>query len=214
MIFNYIYTDRMRVYLDKRNQRLLNSSSQIDLILFGDSILQGYDVNRYHPSSKIILNSAISGDRLPYMVARIEQDVFKFKPKELLFLGGINDIRAWQDNTRSLDEVEAFACTLVTQYQQIIELAQANDVIIHPVFITKNQESEHNYIFINYIVDIVNEKLKGLEAKYNVTFIDFNNSLTTDTGLISLDLTSDGLHPNELGYLAITQQLLALGILN
>lgn len=213
MIFNYMYTDRMRPYLKKRNNYLSGKSPNIDLMLFGDSILQGYDINRYYPATLTILNSAIGGDRLPYMISRMEEDVLRFNPKAILFLGGINDIRAWQNEERSLEDFEQFANSIVLQYQEVIESAQKNKIRIYPMFLTKNQEQKHNYIFINHIVDTINCKLKQLEAQYNLSFIDLNSSLANDDGLISLDLTSDGLHPNELGYLAVTEQLLELGIL-
>ncbi len=208
MIFNYLYTDQKRVYLNERNKRLINSEQVVEMVLFGDSILEGYDISRYFPSSKLVVNSAVGGDRLPYMVQRLEQDVLALKPKEMLFLGGINDIRAWQTADRTVEEVPTFVAELVNQYSQVISEAQANNITVHPILLTNNQEHKHNYIFINYIVNLLNVELKKLESTLNVKFIDFNQVLCNEYGTISLDLTSDGLHPNELGYLKITDLLI------
>lgn len=208
MIFNYLYTDQKRVYLNERNKRLINSEHVVEMILFGDSILEGYDISRYFPSSKLVVNSAVGGDRLPYMVQRLEQDVLALKPKEMLFLGGINDIRAWQTADRTVEEVPTFVAKLVNQYSQVISEAQANNITVHPILLTYNQEHKHNYTFINYIVNLLNVELKKIESTLNVKFIDFNQVLCNEYGTISLDLTSDGLHPNELGYLKITDLLI------
>lgn len=208
MIFNYLYTDQKRVYLNERNKRLINSEQVVEMVLFGDSILEGYDINRYFPSSKLVVNSAVGGDRLPYMVQRLEQDVLVLKPKEMLFLGGINDIRAWQTADRTVEEVPTFVAELVNQYSQVISEAQANNITVHPILLTNNQEQKHNYTFINYIVNLLNVELKKIESTLNVKFIDFNQVLCNEYGTISLDLTSDGLHPNELGYLKITDLLI------
>ncbi|WOO88882.1 GDSL-type esterase/lipase family protein [Mollicutes bacterium LVI A0078] len=208
MIFNYLYTDQKRVYLNERNKRLINSEQVVEMVLFGDSILEGYDISRYFPSSKLIINSAVGGDRLPYMVQRLEQDVLALKPKEMLFLGGINDIRAWQTADRTVEEVPTFVAELVNRYSQVISKAQAHNITVHPILITNNQEHKHNYTFINYIVNLLNIELKKLESTLNVKFIDFNQVLCNEYGTISLDLTSDGLHPNELGYLKITDLLI------
>lgn len=208
MVFNYIYTDRMRPYLEQRNKQLIEGNVEIDLILFGDSILQGYDFNRYYPVTLKVVNSAIGGDRIQYMVQRFEEDVLKLQPKQVLFLGGINNIRAWYNEQRSIDEIPEIVAEVVDGYVEIIKMATQNGITIYPVLITQNQEEKHNHQFINEIVNLTNTKLKKLEEIYDVKFIDFNQCLCNEYGSISLDLAPDGLHPNELGYLQITNLLL------
>lgn len=213
MIFNYLYTDQKRVYLDQRNERLIKTGQSVEIVLFGDSILEGYDINRYFPTSKAIINSAIGGDRLPYMIQRFEQDVVALNPKQMIFLGGINDLRAWQNEERKVEEVPHFVESVVNQYSQVIKRAQAQGITVHPILLTKNQEQKHNYTFINYIVNAVNLELKKLEPILNIEFIDFNQVLSNEYGTVSLDLTTDGLHPNELGYLKITDLLIEKGLI-
>ncbi len=212
MIFNYEYTDRMRPYLKQRNEKVIESNAKIDLILFGDSIFQSYDINRYFPMSKKVINSAIGGDRLQFMVQRFEEDVLNLKPNEVIFLGGINNIRAWQNENRKLEEISEIVKTIVEGYSEIIKMAHKNRITIYPVLITKNQEEKHNHIFINEVINQVNNELLTLERELSVKFIDFNKVLCNENGAISLDLAPDGLHPNELGYMKITDMLIENGI--
>lgn len=204
MIFNNIFTDRKRRFLDLRSKELKVNP---DLIVFGDSIHEGFNFPRYGVVSKSILNSAISGDQIWCMKERLQVDVINYHPKQCLFMGGINDIRQAVKDNISIAELEQTINQVYADYVQIIEQLVANDIQIYPCLITRNSEDRYNYEVINLVVDKVNEKLENYGLIHGINFINYNEVLCNQVGILSRDLSNDGLHPNDYGYLAMFKLL-------
>ncbi len=211
MLFNYYYTDEKRNFLNLRNKQI--AGADIDLVLHGDSIMEGFNLNRLTVTNKIIVNSGIGGDRIHYMYKRMTDDVINLKPTACLFMGGINDVRAWLNDDITSDDITYIINHIVTNYQKIIKTCMENSVMIYPCLLIKNNEPEKNSTFMNAIIDQINRELIKLEDSINVKFIDFNPIICNELGKLSMDLSSDGLHPNDFGYLKMCDVLTKLGIL-
>lgn len=213
MIINKYYSDIKRPMFDERAEFLKNKDLSIDLIYFGDSILQGFDASRFGGSSKYILNSAIGGDTLDFMAKRIVQDVFVYSPKQVLFLGGINDIRGWYNENRVVSEIDDFARTILSKYIHIVDKCIEQKIKIYPCTIILNSEDKNNYPFLNLVINEINLKLIEYFISNEIEYINLNEVLVNKYSFLSRDLTDDGLHPNDYGNLEIYKVLIEKGVL-
>lgn len=207
---NYLYTDNKRHFLDLRNKRI---ESPIDLVLFGDSITEGFNLSRYFATNKVIVNSAIGGDRLTFMINRIYQDVIDLKPKNVFMMGGINDIRAWYksglfettfDNPLKHNR-EAIINHVISHYQKAALIFKDNNINIFMAKIIHINEENLNNFFINQLIDEINDKLETILEAENIILIDFNSVLDDDNNNLQKSLADDGLHPNDYGYLKMSE---------
>lgn len=213
MIINKYYSDIKRPLFDKRAELLESRTMDIDLIFFGDSILQGFDINRFGGSKKYILNSAIGGDTLDFMTERITNDVFIYKPRKILFMGGINDIRTWYNAERTVLDINEIVQEVVQKYTHIIELCLEHDITVYPCTIILNSEDKNNYPFLNLVINRINTKLINYFDLKKLEYVDLNEVLINSYGFLSRDLTDDGLHPNDYGNFEIYKVLNKMGVL-
>ena len=163
----------------------------------GDSITHGGD--KFHSGGQLscqwesycnipVKNLALSGDTTSGMLNRFDRDVLPFSPKVLIIMGGINDIRT---SFASAEEV-------IKNLNAIREKCIANDII--PVFITT--PSMYPGIMT---ADFTNENWQADRNKINQWIkstpynLDFNSKLEDEEGLLKLEYTVDGLHPNAKG---------------
>lgn len=201
--YNYGYTDSKRTLFDARK---LDGRS-FDLILMGDSITEGFDINRYAYTNVTYLNSGIGGDRIEYMVDRYQKDVLKYNPKKVLFMGGINDIRAIIEasnmpttyNQKRLDDFEGVKKHILDCIFEIIKLSTETQLIVCKI--TKLNEAGMNNDFINVKIDEINESIARICKAEGIEVIDYNQVLMTEYNKMDMNLSNDGLHPNEYGYL-------------
>lgn len=163
----------------------------------GDSITHGGD--KFHPGGQFleqwenyctmpIKNLALSGDTTSGMLKRFDRDVLTFRPKVLIIMGGINDIRA---SFATADEV-------IKNFTAIREKCLENDIT--PVFITM--------ISMNppiMTATCTNNNWQNDRQKVNQWIIsnqyhlDLNSQLEDSEKLLKLEYTVDGLHPNAKG---------------
>lgn len=198
---------------EQRDQALKAKLPNIELILFGDSILQGFDANRFGGSAKYILNSAIGGDSLDFMYKRLNQDVLAYEPQQVLFLGGINNIRSWYSENRQVTEIEEITNEVATKYQLVVDKLIESGVKVYPCTIILNAEDKNNYPFLNLVISSINQKLINYFNSNQLDYVDFNQVLANKYGFLSRDLTDDGLHPNDYGNFEMYQVLTKKGIL-
>ena len=182
------------------NQRWENNLSENNfydensIVFFGDSQISHW---KMAPSfgSLPILNRGISGDLALKALDRFDKDALKLKPKLLVLLIGINDLGHGQSIDAILSNIE-------------IMLKEANEknikVILCSLLPLRGKHIKN--ISINDILKI-NDQLSGLSIKHIADYVDFYSELVDNEGTFALDLTSDGLHPNRLGYMKMSKIL-------
>lgn len=141
------------------------------------------------------------------MKERLQVDVIDYHPKQCLFMGGINDVRQAVKDNLSIAELEKIIEQVYEDYVQIIEELVTNNIQVYPCLITRNSEDHYNYEVINLAVDKINEKIENYGLKHGISFINYNEVLCNQVGILSRDLSDDGLHPNDYGYLAMFKLL-------
>lgn len=206
MLFNYKYTDSKNEIFKQHNQLVKEMDLPIDLVLLGDSITEAFDLNRYGVTNKTYINAGIGGDRLPYMFERLERDVLSHAPKEVIFMGGVNDLRAWYfEENNKLADLKIIIEHTIFYIDQIIKKLQKNKIDVKLCTITCNYEQDNNFEYMSQIIRRVNEAIILYAKQNNLTLIDYNEVLANEYGYMDLNLSYDGLHPNEYGYIKMCE---------
>ena len=137
-------TTDARVFL---SDVLVDTPNEGSVVVIGDSITDGngatvnadarwpdFLAERLAPQRMAVLNGGISGGRLLQdkmgvnVAARLERDVFaRPNVKAAILLIGINDI-SWPGTDFAPDQKRPTADEMIAGYQQVIALAEANDV--------------------------------------------------------------------------------------
>ncbi|WOO86722.1 GDSL-type esterase/lipase family protein [Mollicutes bacterium LVI A0039] len=193
-----VFQDRRRDYLDIRNEYYHQQDSCCDIVMLGDSITEGFNINYCGTTNKVIINSGISGDRLRNLHARLEVDAVKLKPKQVVLMIGINDLLSDKPNT--IDNYKANVFNLFEEYMKITESLVKHNIIPVCCGIIKTSQFEHNHMFMNQQIAYFNKLLEKYSNENEITYIDYNVVLGDVYGSIDDTFFSDGLHPNEKGY--------------
>ena len=136
-----------------------------------------------------VKNIARSGDTTEMMIERFERDVLPFKPKVLLILGGINDIREGKS-----------ADAIINNLSTLREKCFDNDIV--PVFGTLTPMNEKILRGKNIFLTEKNWRVE--REKVNAWIlqnegIDISKNLYDAEGELRADFTPDGLHPDVRG---------------
>ncbi len=192
------YKDRFQEITDnQRWEKTLYENNLYDensIVFLGDSQISRW---KMAPSfgSLPILNRGISGDLALKALDRFDKDALKLKPKLLVLLIGINDLGHGQSIDAILSNIE-------------IMLKEANKqnikVILCSLLPLRGKHIKN--ISIHDILKI-NDQLSGLSIKHIADYVDFHSELVDKEGTFALELTSDGLHPNRLGYMKMSKIL-------
>jgi len=175
LIRDYLYNNKLTVFF---------GDSQIELWAMAESF-----------GSFPTINKGISGDYAFKAIDRFEKDVIDLKPKLLVILIGINDLRVSQNIDTIVDNIE------------IMLKKSKNDninIILCSLLPVRNEHIKNHSL--NDILRI-NSKLKILSQQYETDYADFHSQLVDKEGQFKRDLTTDGLHPNKSGYLKMSKVL-------
>lgn len=165
------------------------------VVFMGNSITEGWI--KIRPSffeSKPYINRGIGGQTTPQMLVRFRADVINLKPALVVILAGTNDI-AGNTGPSTLQMVKDNIVSMV-------QLAEANGIkvilcSILPVFDYpwKQGLNPAENIFA------LNSMLKDFAKKNKLGYVDFYTPMADDRKGLKIELSEDGVHPNEKGYL-------------
>ncbi len=166
----------------------LSKIRHTDIVFLGNSITFGGNWSELLGRERIV-NRGIGSDNIPGMLRRLHQ-VTRLNPKLCFVMAGINDLYQ-----------EVPVDTVFNRYLQLIDSLRVHDII--PVIQStlhvnpKWKRTEEK----NPQVTILNSLLKEYAAVHSLTFIDLN-SLLSETGILRMEYTSDGVHLNAAAYKA------------
>jgi lysophospholipase L1-like esterase len=174
------------------------AAGETRVVFMGDSITDGWGRLRgqFFPG-KPYVNRGISGQTTPQMLLRFRADVIALKPKVVVILAGTNDIAA-NTGPMTLEAIE-------DNFVSMAELAKANGIrvvlsSVMPVcdYIKPQMERRQPERII-----ALNAWIKDYAAKNHSVYLDYYSAMLDDKNALQKDLTYDGLHPNEAGYLVM-----------
>src|SRR5882757_7322834 len=106
-------------YRDANAQLKLPSEGEKRVVFLGDSITDGWPLEKYFPG-KAYINRGIGGQTTPQMLIRFREDVINLQPAVVVILAGTNDI-AGNTGPTSREEIEA-------NYTSLAELAKVHGI--------------------------------------------------------------------------------------
>ena len=168
----------------------------VEFAAFGDSITHGGA--SFIPAGQLscqwetfcdvpIKNLGRSGDTSAMMLERFDRDVLPFKPKVLVIMGGVNDIREGAKAENVIKNLAAIRqkCIENNITPVFIAITSMNPKIIKAYLTDGDWQSERNKL---------NQWINS-----NSYCLDFNTKLNDEQDYLKVEYTPDGLHPNLRG---------------
>ncbi len=147
-------------------------------------------------TNKAYINRGISGQTTPQMLIRFRPDVVELKPSLVVILAGINDIAG---NTGPMT-INAIANNL----KSMVEIAKANDIkVLLCSVLPANAFPWNPKVKPAQKVIELNRIMKDFATKNNVAYLDYFAKMVDAENGLQKDLTYDGVHPNEAGYMVM-----------
>lgn len=163
---------------------------EIDVAFLGDSLTDGYDLEKYYPEYKTA-NRGIGGDTTFGLESRLKVSVYDLKPKVAVMLIGANNMDSMFDNYEEI--LKGFKNNLPNTKIVLLSLTAMGGEF----WGVKNQLACYN-----------NVKIKKLASEYGYEFVDLYTPLfDARKGEVYDGLTVDGGHFTHEGYLVVTAQI-------
>ena len=183
--------DNLKVGLPKKDERRV--------VFMGDSITEEWS-NLYpeYFTEKGYINRGIGGQTTPQMLIRFKPDVVALKPEIVVVLAGTNDIagNTGPSNAKMITDNIFSMAEIAKAYQMKVVLSS-----ILPVY---------EYDWAREIKDppstiqAVNDALKQYASNHGLIYLDYFSSMVDERQGLNSDYTSDGVHPNESGYILMS----------
>jgi lysophospholipase L1-like esterase len=131
------------------------------------------------------------------MLVRFRQDVIELHPKIVIILAGTNDIAGVTGPTRN-EDIEA-------NYASFADLARVHGIRVVfasllPAYNYTPESKESYALRPPERILTLNAWLKKYCAENDLAYLDYFSALVDDKGMLSRQLSDDGLHPNAAGY--------------
>ena len=166
------------------------------VVFFGDSITDIWKLDESFPG-KHYINRGIGGQTTPQMLVRFRPDVLDLKPAVVVILAGTNDL-AGNTGVETLEQIEG-------AYATMAELAKLHGVRV--VFASVMPVNNYNPTALRFFLQRPPEKILALNAwlkKYCAdqghVYLDYFSAMVDGNGMLKVELTGDGLHPNAAGF--------------
>ena len=181
----------LKVGLPKKDERRV--------VFMGDSITEEWS-NLYpeYFTEKGYINRGIGGQTTPQMLIRFKPDVVDLKPEIVVILAGTNDIagNTGPSNAKMITDNIFSMAEIAKAYQMEVVLSS-----VLPVY---------EYDWAREIKDppstiqAVNDALKQYASDHGLIYLDYFSSMVDERQGLNSDYTSDGVHPNESGYILMS----------
>lgn len=164
------------------------------VVYYGDSITDAWA--RYFPTmfpGKPYVGRGISGQTTPQMLVRFRQDVVALQPKVVVILAGTNDIAG---NTGPSTQQ-----MIQDNLASMAEIANANGIRV--VLASVLPASDYRWrpgLEPGPKIVALNAWTKEYAARNGHVYLDYHSAMTDARLGLPLELSGDGVHPNEAGY--------------
>jgi len=188
-LFKMHWQNRVKAFTEQ-NQGLQN------VVLLGDSITEGFDVNKYFSGRRILnrgIGADVIGNDMPPddprgVLQRLDNSVFDCAATDVFILIGINDLNIG----RNVDSLER-------GYRELLKrlTTRRPDLRIHvqTILPTRGEHAKQNEPVRQF-----NERLKKMAEEFKCHVIDLHALMRDGDGQLKAEFTKDGLHLTEPGY--------------
>ncbi|MBP3635491.1 MAG: hypothetical protein J6J17_03425 [Bacilli bacterium] len=173
-------------------------------VFLGDSITEWYPIEDMYGKDIPIINSGVAGYETKDILDRMYEMVYKYNPTKVFILIGTNDLK-YKENDEDI---------VINNIKRIIGEIQVNvpdtEIYFQSIYpVNKNLEGNATEDRNNEEINRVNKEIKEFCKINNVIYIDMYKILSDSKGDLVEKYTKDGLHLSTLGYMKVTQKLLA-----
>jgi acyl-CoA thioesterase-1 len=166
----------------------------IKIIFFGDSQLEYWSIAPSFGTLPID-NKGISGDQTYEAINRFEKDVLTRAPQIIVLLIGTNDLGKGRPINGITNNIEYMVRKAVSRKINVILCSLLPVRGKH----TKNHKESD--------LKRINQNLENISKTYCTDYVDFYSQLVDEKGFFSSTFTSDGIHPNQTGYMKMSEIL-------
>ncbi|MCC8067084.1 MAG: GDSL-type esterase/lipase family protein [Clostridiales bacterium] len=214
--------DRMQEYIRNEQNtkaerfRILNPMTRKGQILFtGSSLMEQFPIQELLTdlgSDLVIYNRGIGGYTSDDMLAHMEEQVFGTEPSVIFINIGTNDLG---DNSRPFEEQLAKMLKnyeeILTQIRERLPETKVYMMAYYPVNETdKVPEGWGADLFVNRNnrnLPVANAAVRNLAEKMGNEFIDVNEGLTDERGMLNAEFTIEGVHMYANGYRVVLENM-------
>lgn len=170
------------------------------LILLGDSHIEQCEWHEWQlDTTRPVLNRGIVGDGVDGLLARLDADVLRHRPAQVVVCIGTNDLLFG----RRAEDIAARYREIVQRIRQGAPQAGLVLVSVLPVNNTvKKSGLEKAQVLA------LNEHIRRIAGEWSIPYLDLHAALADGDGNLSEKFTADGVHLNGAGY-AVWQHNLA-----
>ncbi|MBS4033707.1 MAG: hypothetical protein KGZ85_04510 [Ignavibacterium sp.] len=161
--------------------------NDLRILLIGDSITEGFNVNIYLPKLNIT-NKGFSGDSTQETLNRISSDWFIPEPHFIFICIGTNDFARGRDDVFMLEGI-------ISIFDKIRTHVLKSRIVITSIFPTRNNSERPNNRIVNF-----NCMLKNFAISKDILFFNLNEHFSDREGELINEFTDDGLHLNDYAY--------------
>lgn len=193
--------DSLRNVFDIKNEQYLSSGKKADIVFFGDSITQHWELDLYFNLNALKLNRGIGGDITEHAARRFDADVLQLDASNIVILLGINDLIKTAPDLwwrRPGEDPEKIISDIEKNFRDMLSKCNDKKVYICSVLPQSIAPPFERNVFKNLILR-VNSILKALCFEYGAEYVDYYSALQKDDFLPD-ELSHDGIHPNGKCY--------------
>lgn len=200
--------DSKRINYDIMNEEYLYMDKKADILFFGDSITDYWELDLYFRNDILKINRGIGGDTTYFASKRFDADVVQLDIPRIVMLLGTNDLLQCAPDLwhripgRSVDEV---IDEIIENYKTMLSKCTGKDVYIGSVLPMSLCQPYDREFFAAAVIK-TNERLKELCCEFGATYVDYYSALAID-GELPEELTPDGVHPNGKAYVKMAEVL-------
>jgi len=190
-------------YHDANGKITTPAKGEDRVVFLGDSITDSWQNPKFGGffPGKPYVDRGISGQTTPQMLIRFRPDVIALQPKVVVILAGTNDI-AGNTGSMTLEMIE-------DNLASMFDLAHANGIRV--VFasvlpISDYEKNKDGQAIIRTkqrppeLIKALNEWMKKFADSHGQIYLDYFSAMADDKGFLKVELSEDGLHPNQKGY--------------
>lgn len=169
------------------NENSIYEDYEVDVAFLGDSLTDGYDVNKYFPEL-VVVNRGIGGDTTFKLEERLQISLYDLKPKVAVLLIGGNNLN-----------------TMFENYENILKgfnnnVPETKIILLSLTCMGQDWGRNNKLAYDN------NVKIKQYANEYGFEFIDiYTPMMDSSTGEIYEEYTFDGAHLTPLGNSVLTE---------
>lgn len=180
------YADKKATYQQENDTY---SDYEVDVAFLGDSLTDGYDLNKYYPQYKTA-NRGIGGETTLGLEERMQVSVYDLKPKVAVMLIGGNNLD-----------------TMFQNYENLLIGLQENLPETEVVLVSLTAMGR-DWAYKNQLAAYNNVKIRKLAEEYGYAYVDiFSLLLDEQTDEIRAEYTTEGVHLTSAGYEVLTRAI-------